>query len=250
MKLALSLFRRSSISLSKRSAVLRKPVQFHFSDQLQLANRSREKLCVALDKEIEVEEEENSSRNTELDNEISEFITNNNWSFNMVPESTRITLSKSLGTTDVRVISFIRSPDNENENENEQASEEEGEEGEDKELQNYQMCEFVVAVDKQGKQGTMVVEIVSLNSELMINNFFVTEDLEKFLVNRNQMGSNETYTGPLFETLDDKVQNSMVNYLKSMGIDSEMGNFIENVTLDLEQRYYSDWLNKMHDFLN
>merc|ERR1719198_828919 len=57
------------------------------------------------------------------------------------------------------------------------------------------------------------------------------------------------YSGPEFEDLDDKVQESLEEYLESVGLGTAMCDFIDAVALDKEQREYIRWLNLVGDFL-
>ncbi len=58
------------------------------------------------------------------------------------------------------------------------------------------------------------------------------------------------YTGPNFNTLDEvflfkifkliikRLQTSLIEYMKSMGIDEELAAFVEHVSLDKENKLY------------
>ena len=58
-----------------------------------------------------------------------------------------------------------------------------------------------------------------------------------------------TYKGPDFNTLDDRLAEGVYDYLRSLGIDEELATFIEHVSLDKEQDLYVKWLKDVKDFI-
>eukprot|EP00746_Dinoflagellata_sp_MGD_P162611 gnl/MRDRNA2_/MRDRNA2_90243_c0_seq1.p1 gnl/MRDRNA2_/MRDRNA2_90243_c0~~gnl/MRDRNA2_/MRDRNA2_90243_c0_seq1.p1 ORF type:complete len:230 (+),score=58.81 gnl/MRDRNA2_/MRDRNA2_90243_c0_seq1:79-768(+) len=57
------------------------------------------------------------------------------------------------------------------------------------------------------------------------------------------------YNGPDFEDLDDKLQESLDEYLAEVGLDDEVCNAIDALALDKEQREYMTWLKGMKSFI-
>lgn len=57
------------------------------------------------------------------------------------------------------------------------------------------------------------------------------------------------YNGPDFEDLDDKLQESLDEYLAEIGLDDEVCNFIDALALDKEQREYMGWLKNLKSFI-
>jgi len=59
-----------------------------------------------------------------------------------------------------------------------------------------------------------------------------------------------TYNGPDFEDIDDKLQESMDEYLAEVGMNNEVCDFIDAMALDKEQREYIRWLSNVKKFLD
>mmetsp|Transcript_33821 Transcript_33821/g.73944 ORF Transcript_33821/g.73944 Transcript_33821/m.73944 type:complete len:233 (+) Transcript_33821:2-700(+) len=56
------------------------------------------------------------------------------------------------------------------------------------------------------------------------------------------------YTGPEFEDLDDKLQESFDEYLAELGLEEKMCDFIDATASDKEQREYARWLANLQKF--
>lgn len=59
-----------------------------------------------------------------------------------------------------------------------------------------------------------------------------------------------TYNGPDFEDLDDSLQATLDEWLGSLGVDSELCDFIDSCSIDKEQREYIFWLKGLEKFLS
>ena len=233
--------------MTRKSKTMRKTTRFCFSENSLTYERSQERLVKSLSHEIEHEEEENTAQQNEVDESIDQFIQQHNWTLNITQHSTRITMEKTLGNLKVKVVSNVK-PYMPEEDDQQNEENEEGEEEEDPN-KNDQYTEFMVLVEKSGKSETLVFDVLSYDGEIIINSFFVTSNGETLLANRSQLGQDEKYLGPMFDSLDEKLQTSSINFLKSVGINTELGSFLEKATVDLEQRYYMNWLHEIKDFL-
>lgn len=58
------------------------------------------------------------------------------------------------------------------------------------------------------------------------------------------------YPGPKLTDLDQKLEDSLIGYLKTRGIDNSLGEIINDVYQDKEQREYVNWLNKLEGFVS
>ena len=247
MRQSFSIISKSLFGLAKSSKSLRNPLAFRFSKGQNTLDRSMERLGKSLQHEFEHEEEEFNAEETELNETISNFIKENNWTFKIEQGITRITMEKVVGDTTVSVYSQVKAVENE---EDQSQEKEEGEEEEDENDMggNDKYNDFFVVVQRSGKTRCLFFDMISFEGELEINSFFPSENSEKAVSNRLSYTQSETYTGPMFDTLDEKVQTSTINYLKSLGVDSTLASFLESATRDLEQRYYMDWLNETSSF--
>ncbi len=61
--------------------------------------------------------------------------------------------------------------------------------------------------------------------------------------------SNSTYKGPKFAQLSEPVQDSLVEYLYSIGLRPEIGIVIEWLSWNKEQRMYMSWLKRVYTYL-
>ena len=57
------------------------------------------------------------------------------------------------------------------------------------------------------------------------------------------------YTGPVFDELDDAVQDAMYAFLEERGVTADLGECLIQLSTDKEQRMYMDWLDEMSRFL-
>ena len=123
----------------------------------------------------------------------------------------------------------------------------EGEENQQQDNDNY--CDFTVIIsDLQQKKG-MIVEATSMDSEVTINQVQLSNDCKKDAAqHRFERGLN-SYTGPEFSTLDERIQTSLTEYLSGFGVDEHLCAFVECITLDKDQRLYMKWLAQLKEFV-
>lgn len=65
---------------------------------------------------------------------------------------------------------------------------------------------------------------------------------------KEQLLDFNTYDGPRFSELDEKLQNEFANYLKERGINADMGQYLCRLVYDKEQECYVDWLKRLKEF--
>merc|ERR1719503_406017 len=71
----------------------------------------------------------------------------------------------------------------------------------------------------------------------------------KSFASAEEKDSLTSYTGPEFEDLDDKLQESLDEYLAELGMSSAICDFVDAMALDKEQREYVNWLKTAKKFL-
>ena len=249
MRSTLSLLSKTLCPLARKSNTLRIPLKFHFSKGESLTQRSQERLLRSIKNEIDHEEEESTTRNDEVDDSISTFIKDNNWTFKLDPNSTRIKMDKKTGDFNVSVFTSVKPAEQENDQSEDKDSENRDQDNEDEINDDEKYLELLVTINKAGKSESLVIDILSFNGEIMINNFYTSADPGAAVNSRLTFSQTEAYTGPQFDSLDEKLQSSTVNFLKSLGIDSEFCKFLEDTSYDLEQRFYVSWLEDIRNFL-
>jgi len=51
-------------------------------------------------------------------------------------------------------------------------------------------------------------------------------------------------------TLDERIQNSLLDYLAGFGLNEHLAAFVECMSLDKDQRLYMNWLGDLKNFIN
>jgi len=98
---------------------------------------------------------------------------------------------------------------------------------------------FNASVTKEDQ--TLVFECKSDGSYLQIMHV----SLEK----ANEDPEESTYTGPVYEELDERLLQEFPAFLESRGVDASMGNYLLALVNDKEEREYRAWLGNVHKFL-
>ena len=102
--------------------------------------------------------------------------------------------------------------------------------------------DFIVTVSKRGSKQELVFECSSDGSFMEIQRVSLEPEDEDEV-------EEGMYTGPVFDELDDAVQEALYAYLEERGITPEIGEYLLHLIHDKEQREYMDWLDKMTSFL-
>lgn len=102
--------------------------------------------------------------------------------------------------------------------------------------------DFIVSVSKRGSNQELVFECSTDGSFMEIKRVSLEPEDEDDL-------EDGMYTGPVFDELDDAVQEALYSYLEERGITPELGEYLLHLLHDKEQREYMDWLDKMTSFL-
>ena len=221
--------------LTRTSKPLGRAPFFSFSQNLKKAEKQ---LLQNIDTEIKYEQEEQ-----EEPSEFEEkFLTANNWQLITHEDSTRMELKKQIDRTTLKVIYHAKLPDSE-QNAPEAENQPEGSEQE----QNF--IEFLVVVDNHNNTHKLILDLAAINGEININGAFSTNEIEGFISNKSALFTTDKYTGPFFESLDEKLQDAMLNYVKDLGINEDLAVFIESSSIAQEQKLYKKWLQDFKEFL-
>eukprot|EP00197_Chlamydomonas_leiostraca_P009686 CAMPEP_0202866046 /NCGR_PEP_ID=MMETSP1391-20130828/7104_1 /ASSEMBLY_ACC=CAM_ASM_000867 /TAXON_ID=1034604 /ORGANISM="Chlamydomonas leiostraca, Strain SAG 11-49" /LENGTH=244 /DNA_ID=CAMNT_0049545955 /DNA_START=16 /DNA_END=750 /DNA_ORIENTATION=+ len=62
--------------------------------------------------------------------------------------------------------------------------------------------------------------------------------------------SESTYTGPVFDELDENLQREFRDFITARGVTPELGEFLRHLVYDKEQREYTSWLGRVADFVS
>ncbi|CAG9331377.1 unnamed protein product [Blepharisma stoltei] len=221
--------------LARQARMLIRPM---FNTLRCFASLSNKRLAKALEKEVEYEQEQ-----YKIDDSVGPFLSQSGFELADVENDTQIILKKRTDDAEVEVTFNARAPQ-------EEPEPQEGQEGqEEQEGHPGTYVDFQVMVKKVDTDRGLIFECSSIDSEISVNNVVYSEDL-KNTDRESSFISRGIYRGPDFTTLDEKVQNSFVDYLKSFGINDDMAIFIETYSLDKEHRLYMEWLRRVKGFVS
>lgn len=103
---------------------------------------------------------------------------------------------------------------------------------------NDNFCEFTVVISSAGSKSGLIVEATSMDTQVNYNNVMVSEDIEHWKSVHRFTRQMDTYVGPDFTTLDERIQTATTEYLESFGVDEHLCAFVECMSLDKDQRLY------------
>ncbi|KXZ48015.1 hypothetical protein GPECTOR_31g379 [Gonium pectorale] len=118
--------------------------------------------------------------------------------------------------------------------------EEEGEEYEDEDEEGLPV-EFQVNITKEDEEEVLVFECESDGEYLVINRVALDS------LDDDEPGM--SYKGPVFENLDDTLQQAFVDFLEERGINSYLGEYIRVYLADKATLEYQQWLGRMRSFI-
>ncbi|GLC44945.1 hypothetical protein PLESTM_001667700 [Pleodorina starrii] len=118
--------------------------------------------------------------------------------------------------------------------------EDEGEEYEDEDEEGVPV-EFQVTIAKEGGD-TLVFECESDGEYLAVNRVAIESIYE-------DNDGPPAYKGPLFQDLDDTLQQAFVDFLEERGVNAYLGEYIRVYLEDKATMEYQQWLNRVRDFI-
>lgn len=90
---------------------------------------------------------------------------------------------------------------------------------------------------------------MSVDLELSINNLFVTKKGQEYINDKTLTYTGSEYLGPVFDTLEESVQDSIYNLLDEYGVNEDLAEFIEETSLLQEQKLYVKWMKNLNEFI-
>eukprot|EP01022_Parablepharisma_sp_SALTPOND_P000087 TRINITY_DN1003_c0_g1_i1.p8 TRINITY_DN1003_c0_g1~~TRINITY_DN1003_c0_g1_i1.p8 ORF type:complete len:261 (-),score=43.67 TRINITY_DN1003_c0_g1_i1:2684-3466(-) len=181
--------------------------------------------------------------------EAEEFLKQSGFTLVESPETVEIKLLKNVGDKIVEIKyqateAFNEEGEEEETEGEEKKGEKEGEEGDDNIKSS---TDFMVTVRNPDGSG-LFFDCNSHDTQLSIYHAGYSKNVEE-LVKGNLEKETGAYLGPSFDNLDEKVQQSFMDYLESLGITDRLLAYIECSAMDKEQRLYMKWLNEVKNFL-
>eukprot|EP00123_Amoebidium_parasiticum_P009473 comp19495_c0_seq2/m.22754 comp19495_c0_seq2/g.22754 ORF comp19495_c0_seq2/g.22754 comp19495_c0_seq2/m.22754 type:complete len:131 (+) comp19495_c0_seq2:238-630(+) len=110
---------------------------------------------------------------------------------------------------------------------------------------------FSVQIVKEGAKnaGAMVLQMSSLGGQLDCTQIYFDNTPDEEALKDNPLVELADYPGPKLSELDETLQQAVIDYLASRGINEDLGNFIEVLYFDKEQREYMKWLGDLAAFV-
>ena len=140
------------------------------------------------------------------------FLDNSGFQYKDTQDGIKMTLQKSVGDKEVTIEFEARQPLPDD------MPEQEGEDHED-DLPSENYCDFTVYIKDSGSKKGMVVEATTMDTEIAFNNVMLADDIEAVRKMQRFERSMQEYNGPDFTTLDERIQNSLTEYLEGFGVD-------------------------------
>lgn len=110
-----------------------------------------------------------------------------------------------------------------------------------------------VLVEKKGK-GSLVLSTVAQDGYLHIDavRYFKEGQLDKDQIVKGEIGEQrqDLYMGPVYEELDEDLQQTFCKYLEERGIDTALATFLPDYVDYKEQKEYVNWLKDVNDFVS
>jgi complement component 1 Q subcomponent-binding protein len=109
---------------------------------------------------------------------------------------------------------------------------------------------FVFRIIKKGGKNGLFVQANGMDNAFEFDSIQFSENLESsyndYLANR----PTDTYSGPNFNSLDERLQSEFSDFFASLGINEELMSFINVLSLDKDQRLYLKWLKNLNEFFS
>ena len=126
----------------------------------------------------------------------------------------------------------------------------EGAEDENFNLYDNNMVEFSVVIRRDGSETGLLFDCASSETEISISNVAHSDQISKDVKTARFERNFCTYNGPDFNSLDERLQAGLSEFLQAHGIDEHLAAFVEVMSLDKDNRLYMQWLEDMQNFVN
>lgn len=226
-----------------RPVILARPLATR-GNVIKSPTKAPESLSRTLDSELNFEKQ----RYAEF-KEGAEFLKETGFTVIESPESTEIKLVKNVGDKTIEIKYQANEPmqDEEEEPEDEKDDAKKGEKKEEEGKDNLKStADFTVIVKAKDGSG-LLFDCVTQETTLNIYRVAYNKDIDGMLKNFEKAG--QSYLGPEFFSLDEKVQQSFTEYLESLGLNEKLLAYIECSAIDKEQKLYMTWLGDVKKFI-
>lgn len=109
--------------------------------------------------------------------------------------------------------------------------------------------DFYISINKANSNSGLLVEAVTLDSSVIINQIHYSDNINEFTNNYLNAKVEEKYSGPEYRTLDEKLKKEFLDIFYDLGINNDLGSFIEVMSLDRDQIMCLNWLKNIKNAL-
>lgn len=110
-------------------------------------------------------------------------------------------------------------------------------------------CFFDVYLQRNDQEGGLYFRCVSVNQDVNVTSMMKVRNVEEHKSAQRKQLKREEYTGPEFYLLDERLQTAVRELLDSYGVNTQLGGFIQEASLEKEIKSYREWLSDIKDFL-
>lgn len=112
------------------------------------------------------------------------------------------------------------------------------------------MTEFMIRVIKKGSNNGLLVDASSMDTSFEFNTVQYSEDVNALYNDFINQKAVDNYTGPSFNSLDERLQSEFTDFFTSLGINEELMSFMNVLSVDKDQRLYLKWLKNVNNFFH
>lgn len=112
------------------------------------------------------------------------------------------------------------------------------------------MTEFTVRVIKKGAKNGILVDASSMDTSFEFNTVQYADDVNALYESYFSQKPVDSYTGPAFNSLDERLQSEFTEFFTSLGINEELMSFMNVMSVDKDQRLYHKWLKNLQNFFH
>ena len=106
-----------------------------------------------------------------------------------------------------------------------------------------------MTLTRNNKPSGLFIEAVTIDSSVNVNQIHFSENISEYAKNFLDSKVNLSYSGPEFGTLDEKLQQEFLDLITGLGVNDELGSFIEVVAVDKDEKLLMDWMKNVKNFL-
>lgn len=111
------------------------------------------------------------------------------------------------------------------------------------------MVDFYISIVRNNSVSGLFIEAVTIDSSININQIHFAENIKEYSDKFFKAEVLDSYTGPEFNTLDEKFQQEISDLLISLGINDDIGSLIEVLSTDKDQRLHMQWFKNVKNYL-